>query len=220
MLQSFILLFILALMNPQELVWRSVWAQDEIFFKKVQKVKEVKTQKKLKEQKDLKWHVRSPRYRIDFDENGYEDYFLIEKRDALDFITFYNHNHKKMGEFKLIPRGIKSYLYKIRYKRISSKTKVLVLYYYEGVSKYVNFISSIRNYFITIDHNDLKTLSLYKGPVIWEEAREFRDHYHIRKYDLDFKDINQDGILEISYNFKDLKKVYVYRGQGRWKGVR
>ena len=96
----------------------------------------------------------------------------------------------------------------------------MVLYYYEGISKYTEMQSTSRIYLVTIDNNDLKTMKAFKGPSVFEEHKSLKGHYHLRNYQVYLQDLNNDGIKEVIVKYRNVSQVLLYDGDGKWKSFR
>lgn len=164
------------------------------------------------------YKVRSPYYEIDLNNDHKNESFVVEKKDGEDWVYVYNYNKEKIYSFKLETTGAHSRLYRITSKNLSRDSKVYVLHFFEGVTQFLKFKSQARFYFLTIDKNNLSTISTYKGPAFWEEFKSFKhNHYHQRKYELTAVDLNRDGVKELTLSYNDTRRVYFYRGNGSWQ---
>lgn len=122
--------------------------------------------------------MNTPFYYLDLTGDKLEESFGIEKRDGEDWIHFLDLLKRPFRSFKLEATGAESFLYKVQLSRISKRTQVLILYFFEGRNRTTEYRSSGRLYFITIDDFKLSTLSMYKGPYILYEKEELPEHYH------------------------------------------
>jgi hypothetical protein len=91
------------------------------------------------------------------------------------------------------------------------------LYYYEGLSKYTEMQSTSRIYAITIDNDNLKSLTAFKGPSVYEEHKSLKGHYHLRNYQVYLQDLNNDGTKELIVKFRETSQVFIYDGNGKWQ---
>jgi hypothetical protein len=91
------------------------------------------------------------------------------------------------------------------------------MYYYEGVSRYTEMQATSRLYVGTIDNDDLKTLSVLKGPSFFEEHKSLKGHYHLRNYQVYLEDLNNDQVKELVIKYRMVSQVFIYNGSGEWK---
>src|SRR5205814_2534175 len=140
------------------------------------------------------------------------------KKDSEDWIEIFQIDkgeRKKVLSYRFEAKGYDSQIYRIEFKKLSIKTSVLVFYYYEGVSKYIETQSTSRVYVATIDNNDLKTLSVFKGPAMYEEFKSQKGHYHLRNYQVYFQDLNNDDSKELIVKFHLTSQVFMYDEAGK-----
>ncbi len=200
------------------LLSNGVFAQDERFFRKIFADDFIKKSDQAKKTKG-KWQVISPAYQFDIDSNGHNESIITEKNDGEDWLHIYGLHGQHIYSGKLEAKGLDSHLYKISIRKLSSKSKVLILHFYEGHHSYLDSIASARLFFLTLDNNDFKTLSLYKGPRFWEEHKSAEGYYHRRGMKLSLYDYNGDGLRDISVKHQFINRVYYYRGRGRWHSL-
>lgn len=165
-----------------------------------------------------KWKVNTPFYYIDLTGDGLEESFGVEKRDGEDWIHFLDLLKRPFRSFRLEATGADSYLYKVKIAQISPRTKLMILYFFEGKNQTVEYQSSGRLYFITIDDQKLSSLSLFKGPYFIAEKQELPEHYHQRQFTVNLEDINHDGYKEVIVRYHQINRVYSYLGEGKWIG--
>ncbi len=171
-------------------------------------------------EKKYSYYIHTPYYQIDLNRDNNPEELIFVKKDSEDWIEIFE---KKSGERKKIfsyqfeTKGYDSELYRIEMKKLSDTASVLILYYYEGVSKYTEMQSTSRVYAITIDKNDLKSLASFKGPSFFEEGKSLKGHYHIRNYQVYLKDLNGDGAKELVVKFHLTSQVFIYEGSGKWR---
>jgi hypothetical protein len=163
--------------------------------------------------------ITSDAYEIDLDDDGFKESFTTKNIDGLDHIQFYNKNQAKIFESKFDTKGPKSRLYRVESRRISSLTRLLILYYYEGVVNYLTLKNPGYLYFVTIDDKNLNTLSMTKGPMFWLEHKDIDNTYSQRKFDVDIFDFNNDGIKEVRAKYHQISSVFMYQGKGQWQGL-
>ena len=155
--------------------------------------------------------VSSPVYKIDLTDDRKAEIVHFTKKDGQDRIHIKDHNELSVFKYKFEPKGAGSHFVKLKIRRLSNSSKVIIIYYYEGYNEHLNFKATGRLYFLTIDDNDLETISIYKGPYFWDESRNYRGSYYRRMQKVDIHDFNGDGIKDISVYHKDINRVYLYR---------
>ncbi len=194
-------------------------SQDERYFRQIFKADVPQVPNAVVEKK-YSYFIHTPFYALDINHDQIPEEIVFVKKDSEDWIEIYSFDlgeKKKILEYRFETKGFESELYKIEFKRLSAKNSVLLLYYFEGVSRYIELQSTSRIYAITIDNDDLKTLKVFKGPSLFEESRSFKGHYHLRNYQVYLQDLNNDGTKELVVKFRDYSRVYVYTGEGKWK---
>ncbi len=197
------------------LICSSLLAQDERDFRSVF-TGNLDRKKEIKEEIRYKWRVNTPFYYLDLTGDNLDESFGFEKKDGEDWIHFLDLLKRPQKSFRFDPKGGDSRLYKVQFRRISKRTKVLILYYFEGKTQAVDYISTARLYFVTIDDNKLSTLSMYKGPYFLYEKEEHPEHYHRRRFQVGVYDYNGDGVMEIYTKYHKINRVYAYLGNGKW----
>ena len=204
------------LMIPWQLL-----GQDERFFRQFISGELVKNQKALDNEEFLsaeyKWKTNTPFYRVDMNDDGNYENFLYEKRDGEDWFHVYNSLKKRIASFKFETQGANSSLFKILIKQLSEKTKLYVLFFYEGYTEFFEFQGTVRLYFLTVEDRDLNRMYWYKGPAVFEELKTFRKHYSLRSFKIKVMDYDGDGLAEVAIRYHLVSHVYHYRGKGEWR---
>jgi hypothetical protein len=194
-------------------------AQDERYFRQIFSGELNKKQEEL-ETKNYSFITHSPYYALDLDRDGNPEQVAFVKKDGEDWVEILNKDKKKIFSYRLENKGYGSELFKIEMKTLGPHTTVLLLYYYEGVSRYIDFQGTSGIYAMTIDNNDLSTLSVFKGPSFFDEMRTFKGHYHKRNYQIYLEDLNNDLVKELVVKFKNTNRVFIYKGEGKWQTFR
>lgn len=196
----------------------TAWGQDERLFRELflydlKPVEKVKTESISK----ANFMANGPYYQIDLNDDGKKDGFVFEKRDGTDWLHFFDQDQKLIRTFKLTPKGYNSNVFKLRMSQLSAKTKLIEVFYYQGLTKYTRLDSTAQVLLITIDDQKFESMSLYEGPEFFQEARDIKQNYTLREYDLYSEDLDQDGIKEYVTKFGRMSKVFKYVGNGIWK---
>lgn len=194
--------------------WQAV-AQDERFFRQLFSGDLVKSSK-VEETKKYKNIIHTPYYSLDINRDGKDENIVFVKKDSEDWLEILNEDKKKIFGYLLENKGFDSELFKIELKTLSPTTDVLLFYYYEGVSKYIEFQGTSRIYAMTVDNRDLTTLNVFKGPSFFDEFRSQKGHYHKRNYQVYLDDLNQDQTKELIVKHQRMSNVFMYQGKGRW----
>lgn len=190
------------------------YSQDERFFRQVFTGELNKSSVDFKD--NHKWVVETPNYQVDLDGDKVTEGIKVVKADGEDWIEIHGKLGNPFFKGKLNPKGINSSLFKINLIKLSDKTKVLVLNFYEGFTDYLQFNGSARVYLLSFDDNDLKNVKFQMGPSIWIEREKVGEQYFRREYKVFSDDFNKDGIKEIEISFNKIHKVLFYKGEGRW----
>jgi hypothetical protein len=161
--------------------------------------------------------LHTPYYSLDLNRDGKEEQVVFAKKENEDWIEIFDHEKKKIFSYRFENKGYDSELFRIELKTISPTTDILILYYYEGVSKYIDFQGTARIYAVTIDNKDLKTLSSFKAYSFFDEVKTFKGHYHKRFYQVVLEDLNGDGIKELIVKHRNTSNVFMYHGDGKWQ---
>lgn len=193
----------------------SALAQDERYFRQLFSGELIKSNE-IVQPKKYSYLIHTPYYALDLNHDKISEHIAFAKKDNEDWIEIFDSEKKKIFSYRFENKGYDSDLYRIELKTLSAKTSILLLYYYEGVSKYINFQGTSRVYAITIDNDELKTMTAFKGPSIFDEQRTFKGHYHKRNYEVYLEDLDKNSIKELIVKHRNTSNVFVYKGEGRW----
>lgn len=193
------------------------FAQDERYFREL--FSGELTQEKKVDKKTYKWTANSPFYEMDLGGTQFPESLVIEKKDGEDWLYIHDEKKVRIFSFKFDVNGKDSLIYRVSKRRLSKNTELLIFYYYEGNTDFRNFKGSVRLYFLTIDNRDLSTISMFKGPIYWDEREMPGGKYSQKKFGIELIDFNHDGKMEIAVGGKVLSKVYFYKSGGKWVGI-
>jgi hypothetical protein len=193
------------------------FAQDERFFRRLYTGDFAKKKKQAAEK--IYFEAKTPSYRIDLNDDFNPEYIHFEKKNGQNLLVILDNQKKKIYEYKLPQLGIGASLFRILIENLSNNVKVFVLSFYEGDREYLSYGGSARYYFLTMEKNNLKSLSMYQGPYFWREHKDRKSDYTQRNLFLGFKDYNKDGIKEVSVKHHFTNRVYFYRGDGKWSAI-
>jgi hypothetical protein len=189
-------------------------AQDERYFRDL--FSGELTRDKFQEKKKYKWEVETPFYDIDLDGDSWPESFVFAKKDGEDWINIYDKHKTLFFSKRLASKGADSGVYKISFHKLGPKYSVLLIYFNEGYTYYLNYLSTARLYFLSIDNQNLKTMRLERGPQVWREQEKRYKKYGLRKYEVGVKDLDGDGERDILVKFNNISRAYLYRGKGKW----
>ena len=195
----------------------SAFSQDERFFREL--ISGELTQDKVKEKKVYKWTANSPLYEIDLGNAHFPESLVIEKKDGEDWLHVHDEKKARIFSFHFDVNGKDSWIYRITKKKISKNTDILLIYYYEGNTDYRNFKGSVRLYVLTVDNRNLSTISVFKGPIFWDEREMPGGKYTQKKFEVNLIDFNHDGIMEIAVGGKSLYNILTYSPGGKWRVI-
>ncbi|MBP9680294.1 MAG: hypothetical protein KBD76_02725 [Bacteriovorax sp.] len=193
--------------------------QDERFFRQIFSGELSPVTKPLEEKK-YSYYVHTPYYALDLNNDKNPEDLVYVKKENEDWIEIFENikgEKRKIFGYRFEAKGYNAELFRIEFKKLSDITSVLVMYYYEGLSRYTEMQGTSRIYVATIDNRDLMSLNVLKGPSVFEENRSLKGHYHLRNYQVSLSDLNNDGIKELIVKFRSISQVYVYEGSGKWK---
>jgi hypothetical protein len=198
------------------LTFSSVQAQDERYFRKLftGELTESGPKEKL-----YKWQVSTPLYKLDLNGDKKDESIVVSKKDGEDWIELFDHLGTNFFSGKLQAKGDDSSLFKIQLITLSEKTKVLVLHYYEGITKYKEFNGSGKIYLITFEDNKFDSIQMTEGLSFWIERALINERYFKREYYVEALDLNLDGTKEIRVRFNSIKRVLFYKGKGNWATI-
>jgi hypothetical protein len=192
-----------------------VRAQDELYFRDLYSGNFL--ERKKHDEKKYKWKANSSFYQLDLGGGKWPESLVMEKRDGEDWLHIHDENKKRFFSFQFDINGKGARVYRVLKHHLSPRYKVLIIYYYEGNTHYYQFSGSIRLYFLTVDDSKLETISIFKGPIIWEERRGRKENYFQKRYVMELIDFNGDGVREIKIKGKFTKFIFFYKGGGKWK---
>lgn len=194
-------------------------AQDERYFRQIFSG-ELTHRDNLVEEKKYSYYIHTPFYSFDLNHDKRPEEIVFVKKDSEDWFEVYQESEgirTKVFSYRFETKGYNSQLYKLEYRRLSAHTMVLLLYYFEGLTKYTEMQSSSRLYLVTIDNDDLKSMRAFKGPSFFEEYKSLKGHYHLRNYQIYLQDLNNDGTQELIVKHRDVGQIFFYEGNGKWK---
>ena len=146
---------------------------------------------------------------MDLNGDGYYEGVAIEESDLGSSIHFFRNYYEYFQELPISSGGAYSKIERIELKRISHTENVILVYFSEGLTKYLSTRSRHRLYAIYIPQKLFeKPFVLSEGPVIFEEF-ESKGHYHVSQMDVRVEDLDRDGTGEIVIKTDALEKVMI-----------
>jgi hypothetical protein len=191
-------------------------AQDERYFRQIFSG-EINRNKDIEKTKSYSYLVHTPYYALDINDDQTPEQIVFIKKDSEDWIEILDKKKEKIFSYQFETKGYDSELFRIELKKLNATTRILLLYYYEGISRYLDFNGTSRIYAITIDNSDLSTMAGFKGPSFFDEKKSLKGHYHKRHYEVILTDLNKDLTKELIVKYRNSHEVFVYRGKGKWQ---
>ena len=160
----------------------------------------------------------SPEYLLDLNGDGRKERIHFVNRDGRDWMFVKNYRGKSFYRYPFRALGLDATPFKIRFRSLSPSSKVLLIHYYEGHADYLKFMGTARLYFLTFENNDLKTLSMYRGPGVFYEHVEKKKFYRQRTHKVEIVDWDRDGLrdIKVGYGGFRIRDIFLYRGKGNW----
>jgi hypothetical protein len=196
--------------------WQAL-AQDERYFRQILKGEVPRVTKEIVETTEFQFNVKGNSYAIDLNGDGIEEFIQPQKRDGVDWLEIKNSSGSALFEAKLMAMGGDSKIDKIRFAHLSSKTKVLIIFLDEGQTSGRRFESTSRIFLVTLDDNDFSSFKLTQGPHFFHEKERQRDQYWRRKYSVEVRDINDDGIRDVVVEYDHIQRIMLYKKRGEWE---
>ena len=196
------------------LIYEVGYSQDERYFRDFFSGK--LTRDKFQEIKKYKFEKKSNYYDIDLNGDGFKESIDYIKKDNEDWIGVYDYHKNLIFQRRLPSVGVNSFVYKISFHKLGENHRVLIIYFYEGYTEYLNYLATSRVFFLTIDKGDLTKIFLKKGPIVFREREKRNRKYGKRNYKLYLRDIDNDGNRDIIVKYHEISRAFIYRGKGRW----
>ena len=192
-------------------------SQDELYFRDL--FSGALTRKKEKIKQTYKWKANTPFYQIDLGGKKWPESLVIEKKDGEDWLHIHDDQKKRFFSFQFDVNGKDAQVYKISKNKISPNSEVLIIYYYEGNASYFKLSGTGSLDLLTIDDRKLDSISVTKGPIIWEERENLDKKYFQKGHLVELIDFNKDLTKEIRVRGKFTKNIYFYKGKGKWRSI-
>ena len=187
----------------------SCWGQDGKFLRDLQQGKFRTTQDRSADQ--YSFVLESMLYEIDLNQDGSQEGIIFEQRDGESWMVLYNAQGRKLGEWKFSSSGRYAAPVLLRLRVLGPQVIVLAIAFKEGENAYTEFSNTIRWYFLLMEGLQLRNMHLIPGPLMAEERLDFQRRYVRRGSQIQFVDLNQDGILDIVVGYRAIRRAYVYR---------
>ena len=122
--------------------------------------------------------------------------FSFSKKDGEDWFFIYGNDGGEIFRYSFEVLGWQSQAYRMDIMDLSKNHRVFLIYFFEGKVGREDLLITSRLYFLSLKTRNLTTLSLKKGPLLWEEHQQ-REHYHLRANKVWVSDLDRDGVREI-----------------------
>ena len=192
-------------------------AQDERMFRSAVLGSFIPQEEKVKIPTRYFYKTNSDMYRLDITGNGYKEGIVFEKIDGENWLHFHDNRMKRIKSFPLIATGVRARPYKIALRQANATTRLLLVYFYEGYSNYLDFHGSARIYIVTIKNGDIANSVVTRGPQYFEESEEIFNRYYIKRLKIYTKDLDGDGTNELIFSKHLMTTILVLQDDGKWR---
>lgn len=158
----------------------------------------------------------SPIYQIDITGDGRMEGIVYKKEEGRDYVHLFDSMNQLIFSYRFETKGVDANLFRIQMSQLNADSKIIIFHFYEGHSSYLDFHSSARVYFLTIDNAEFGSISMYRGPAIWHEGSALRKGTWRRRYNLELIDLTGDASKEVLVSYQRMNRVYKYLGDGEW----
>lgn len=155
-------------------------------------------------------------YEIDLDGDKRNEKISMENNDGINYFVIRNHRNFPIFREAFLTQALGGIVHRVRLVEVSPTTKLLIVYYFEGKTEYLDFNATGRLYFVSWPNNDLKKIKMTRGPHYWQEFKDYRGHYFNKRYKVYLRDFNQDGIKEVSVRLGTVSRVYHLLKNNTW----
>lgn len=155
-------------------------------------------------------------YELDLDSDKRNEKISMENNDGINYLVIRNYRNFPIFRQAFLTQAIGGIVHKLRLVQVSRDTRLLMVYYFEGVTEYLDFQATGRLYFVSWKNNDLKTIKMSRGPHYWQESKGYRGNYFNRRFKVYLKDFNSDGIKEVAVKLGTISRVYHLMRNNEW----
>jgi hypothetical protein len=194
-----------------------VFAQDERYYRQILKGELPSFGNEMAWSTEEKFSVDGAQYLLDLNGDGIDEIIQPKKRDGVDWLEIKDASLRNVFEAKLLAMGGDSSIYKIKLAHLSGTVKVLIVFLDEGKTEGRRFESTARIFLIPFENNDLRTMKLTQGPHHFQEKEAQREQYWRRDYNVEVRDVNQDGVRDIIVSYHHIQRIMLYSGKGNWR---
>jgi hypothetical protein len=108
-------------------------------------------------------------FNLDLNLDQKEERLQLIKKNGLDYITLFSHDHKIVFQHEIIPMGKKSQLKKISHVKVNSDQQCLLAYYDEGQTNIKSIKKSMRLMSFCFQVNNLRKVKVQDlGYLFWD----------------------------------------------------
>lgn len=193
-----------------------LWAQDERYYRQILKGELPSFGNEMVWTGEEKFSVDGAQYILDLNGDGIDEVIQPKKRDGVDWLEIKDSSMRNIFEAKLLAMGGNSSIYKIKLAHLSGSVRVLIVFLDEGKTEGRRFESTARIFLIPFENNDLRTMKLTQGPHHFQEKEAQREQYWRRDYNVEVRDVNQDGIRDVVVSYHHIQRIMLYSGNGNW----
>lgn len=163
--------------------------------------------------------TQTPVYELDLTGDGQLEKLIYKYQDGESSFSIYSPKSEKLYETKFQTNGFGQALYKVTYSQLSKDLKLLLLYFYEGKSEYIQREVRSRLYFLTFKNNNIRKSKTFLGPYIWyEKENPIFDNHLERFYKINIHDYTGNGTKDIAIKHGSVTRVFTYQEKGDfWK---
>ena len=88
-------------------------------------------------------------YEIDLNDDNRNEKISMESNDGINYFVIRNHRNFPIFREALLTQALGGIVHRVRLVEVSSETKLLIVYYFEGKTEYLDFNATGRLYFIS-----------------------------------------------------------------------
>ena len=185
----------------------TIFSQSEADWKQIIRGVEQKKIAKIKVGRQIK--TFSDYYKIDLNDDGFYEGMVVENSDSGSYIHLFKTDFTHFQKIFVDVGGAFSKVEKIELKKLSNDGNILLIYFNEGLVRYLGTQSRHLLYSVFIPKNIFEhELKISRGYVIFEEFSK-NGHYHVRDYKVTVEDLDNDGIAEILIKANNIERVMI-----------
>lgn len=153
---------------------------------------------------------------LDITGDGRNELLRFQIIDGKTYIKVYDDAKNLVIEQKLEIKGYEAKPDKIIKKYLSKNSIATLIVFFEGKTGYLEKQASSSLYVAVSDNGNLNSFKFKKLTSIWLEHEKL-DNYVRRPYEIEFEDINNDGVSELIVRSGIVKRIFFYDSNNIWK---